>query len=75
MEATQALAILVSLTSSGGLPDYSPVVEGEVDVAIMCFAKGEQVSGRNKICYYDCLGDMVAITIKSIQLCPLTIDN
>ena len=38
------------------------------------FLKGEKISGMNKICYYDCLGGEVAITIKSTELCPLTID-
>ena len=31
----------------------------------------EEMSGFNKICYYDHLGSKVAITIKSTQLCPL----
>lgn len=47
----------------------------EYKVAATCFHKGEQTSGMNKICYYDCLGGTVAITISSISLCPLTIDN
>lgn len=43
--------------------------------AVICFLKGERTSGMYKICYYDCLGDTVAITIKSTQLCPLTINR
>ncbi len=43
--------------------------------ALMCFSSGERVSGLYKICYYDCFGDTVAITIKSYQLCPLTINR
>lgn len=39
------------------------------------FLTGESVSGLNKICYYDHLGSRVAITIKSTQLCPLTIQR
>jgi hypothetical protein len=42
---------------------------------VSCFFKGEQVSGFNKICYYDCLGSLTAITIGSVQLCPLTIQR
>jgi len=38
-----------------------------------CFHKGERTSGFNKICYYDCLGDTVALNVSAIQLCPLTI--
>ena len=37
------------------------------------FLKGEYISGMNKICLYDHLGSTVAITIRSVQLCPLTI--
>jgi len=38
------------------------------------FYKRERISGMNKICYYDHLGSEVAITIKSHELCPMTID-
>ncbi len=41
--------------------------------ALMCFLTGEQISGMNKICYYNCAGSMAAITISSVSLCPLTI--
>lgn len=41
--------------------------------AVVCFLKGEQISGMNKICYYDCLGSAAAITISAVELCPLTI--
>jgi hypothetical protein len=44
-------------------------------VAITCFLKGEQVSGMNKICYYDCLGSAAAITISAVQLCPLNVQR
>ena len=42
---------------------------------VVCFFKGEQISGFNKICYYDCLGSLTAITIGSVELCPLTIQR
>ena len=41
--------------------------------AATAFYTGERVSGMYKICYYDHLGDEVAITIDSVDLCPLTI--
>lgn len=41
--------------------------------AVTCFKTGEQISGMNKICYYDCLGSGYAITIKSHELCPLSV--
>ena len=43
--------------------------------ATTCFKTGERISGMNKICYYDCLGSEAAITISSVDLCPLTIEN
>lgn len=30
----------------------------------------EEVGGLNKVCYYDRLGSVVAITVSRIQLCP-----
>lgn len=41
--------------------------------AVTCFKTGERTSGMNKICFYDCLGSEAAITIKSTELCPLSI--
>jgi hypothetical protein len=43
--------------------------------ATTCFKTGERTSGMNKICYYDCLGSEAAITISSVELCPLSIDR
>jgi len=42
--------------------------------ATMGFLKGEQVSGMNKICYYDVLGSTMTLNVKSYQLCPITYD-
>ena len=42
---------------------------------VRCLYTGERVSGLNKICYYDCLGSAAAITIKSTELCPLSIER
>lgn len=50
-------------------------LEEPVYLAAMCFLKGDQVSGLNKICYYDCLGSLNAITIASYQVCPLSINR
>jgi hypothetical protein len=44
-------------------------------VALLCFYEYEQVSGLNKICYYNCAGSTAAITIQSYQLCPLNINS
>lgn len=52
-----------------------PLSKKPMRVAIMCFLQGEEVSGFNKICYYDCLGSRTAITIQAVQLCPLNINR
>ena len=38
-----------------------------------CLSSGERAEGQNKICYYSCPSGPAAITIRSYQLCPLTI--
>jgi hypothetical protein len=48
------------------------LVEG-APADVICLFKGEQISGRNKICYSDCLGSIFALTIDGLQLCPLNI--
>ncbi len=54
---------------------FNPQKDDRIKLAAICFLQGEQTSGFNKICYYDCLGSTFAITISSIKLCPLTIQN
>ena len=53
----------------------SSITEKNLQLAAMCFSSGERTSGMNKICYYDCLGGQAAITIKSYELCPLSINR
>lgn len=43
--------------------------------AVLCFFERDRVSGMHRICYYDCLGDTVAITIPSHRFCPLSINR
>lgn len=38
------------------------------------FYSGSYTSGLNRICIYNYLGSDVAITIKSYQVCPTTIE-
>ncbi len=38
------------------------------------FYKYDYISGLNRICIYDYLGSDVALTIKSYQVCPVTIE-
>ncbi len=44
-------------------------------LAVNCPKAGEQTSGMNKICFYNCVGSMTAITIGATQLCPLSIQG
>jgi len=46
-------------------------------VATMCFKSGENAppGSMTKVCFYDCLGSQVAITIPSTSLCPLSINR
>lgn len=46
-----------------------------VKVAVACFGAGEQSGGMTKICYYNCLGSQVAITIPGTSICPVTINR
>ena len=43
-------------------------------VADSCFLKGEKTDGMYKTCFYRCTGGEKAITIKSTELCPLSIN-
>lgn len=38
-----------------------------------CFLKRERLEGKYKICYYDCYGDEVAVTIRATQYCAYKI--
>lgn len=37
------------------------------------FYKGDAVSGFNRICYYDRVGSVEAVTVPATQLCPLNL--
>jgi len=41
----------------------------------LCFLIGEEVSGFNKICYYQCIDGVRAINISSVSLCPITLEE
>ena len=45
-----------------------------ISLFIYCIYTGEQMSGINKICYYDCAGSPAAITVPAYDLCPMSID-
>lgn len=67
------IALLVALATTAPIPNQS--TPSSLQFAVLCFKSGEQQSGMNKICYYDCLGSTFAITIGAAQLCPLSVKN
>jgi hypothetical protein len=70
--ATLACGLVVAIAVALAAWVGAPAQEAS---AVMCFKTGERTSGMNKICYYDCLGSTVAITIRSTELCPLSINQ
>lgn len=70
------VVLLAALVSSSIMQsDTLEKSDRTTEMAAMCFKTGEQVSGMNKICFYDCLGSAKAITIGSVELCPLSIND
>ena len=64
-----ALLIAASLSpATASAPPVSPAPQ------VMCMAKGEQISGFNKLCYYDCLGSAHVVTQSSVSLCALSVN-
>ena len=68
MKIIKSLIIAIVLLGSTVYPTL-------VANAVTCFSTGEETSGMNKICYYDCLGSSAAITVSSVSLCPLSINR
>ena len=42
---------------------------------ITCFKTGEETGGLNKICRYDCVGNLVTTTVGAAQMCPIQIQK
>jgi hypothetical protein len=72
--AIAALTVALFIPATIHQADRAPIPH-RIQLATMCFKTGETVSGTNKICYYNCLGSQTAITISSVELCPLSIDR
>ncbi|HWA51142.1 MAG TPA: hypothetical protein VG742_22935 [Dongiaceae bacterium] len=73
-----ALATIVALAVAPAAPPAKvagPTSERTWQLAVNCPKTGEQTSGTNKICFYNCVGSMTAITVRSTQLCPLSIQG
>lgn len=66
----------LSVVAPSQRPQQSPrPLSPQPSGSTTCFARGEQQSGMNKICYYDCLGSARAVTQSSVSLCALTIQQ
>ena len=69
--AILATALLAALVPQHPHMSREPLVQ----VAATCFKSGEQASGTNKICFYNCMGSQVAVNVGLVDLCPLTIEH
>ena len=66
--------VLFGITSAGSLAAQRSIVEEKpTRLALVCFFSDDAESGFNRVCYYDCGGSRAAITVKSTQICPLSI--
>lgn len=70
-----AIATAATVANQGPYPSQSTYSTAPSAGDVTCFKSGEETSGMNKICYYNCLGSTVAINVSSVALCPLTIDH
>lgn len=79
-----SLAVVIALpTAAGALA--APVADAAIarrgthpagqQLAATCPKTGEQLSGTNKICFYNCVGSTTAITVGATQMCPLSIQG
>lgn len=68
-------AALIAAHGGHAAMSVEPAHTKPVRLALTCFKSGEQTSGQNKICYYNCAGSEAAITIAAYQLCPLNINR
>ncbi len=62
-------------TISGPAISGPSSTRSDQQLAATCPKTGEQTSGMNKICFYNCVGSMAAITVGAAQLCPLFIQG
>jgi hypothetical protein len=72
---TGSMAIII--TAASGIAVAAQAVDVPQASArraeMTCLKIGQEVSGQNRICYYNCLGSKAATTIDVVQICPLTI--
>lgn len=72
---------LVAIVAAGSMvapkTSHEEAPAKPVQVALVCFKTGEQSppGSMTKLCYYDCLGSVAAITIPNTSICPLSINR
>lgn len=69
------LLAMAVFAGDGSATTQSAIPHGRVRLAFLCFLKGEQKSGLNKVCFYNCPTGDAAATIKAWELCPLSIQH
>jgi hypothetical protein len=52
-----------------------PPIQIQPQIAMVCFYDSQTTSGMNKICYYDCVGSLAAITLGFADICPMSINR
>jgi hypothetical protein len=50
-------------------------IKRQPQIAMVCFYDSQTTSGMNKICYYNCVGSLAAITLGFAEICPMSIDR
>jgi len=70
MNTLAALALALNVTTPSVSQTAAPA-----QLALACYYTGDEISGPNKLCFYDCAGSRAAITVRITQLCPLSINR
>lgn len=63
-------ATFITSTTTGAVLPSDPI-----QAAHLCRNTGEQASGTNRICYYQCPGSGAAITVPISSFCPVSINQ
>lgn len=78
MKTLVIFAFLLSISTCANSAELPTILKSQTKpqrFALLCFFQYEQTGGMNKICYYDCLGSTVAITLSAISICPININR
>jgi hypothetical protein len=68
-----ALQLATAAPVGQSLPES--LTKRQPKVAMVCFYDSQTTSGMNKICYYNCLGSLAAITLGFTEICPMSINR